>query len=281
MWDNLPIDADRRMAVCSVEWTAVVNGGKFKFKPIESCLCLVLNIQFTSQQPLVSGEMKLLPLQHFSISPESWLLSSHRSLSLQIWRLEICYWFCNSIFSSNIWHGFWQKAAMISWLKYIDQLQHRHTDELWIPIKRPYSDWCCVGPSVTNQVVEHISMRGDWRLVPGATTFYSEFWCPGWLNDTLTPCKHRLASLGWAMFLSSVIHSDTSKRHTILPKQWGRIPLESVSVSIMGDLQQETEAAALYFILIALSQAEPLKGPHAISLRTLPSLLFCTNGNFR
>ena len=55
------------MAVCSVEWTAVVNGGKFKFKPIESCLCLVLNIQFTSQQPLVSGEMKLLPLQHFSI----------------------------------------------------------------------------------------------------------------------------------------------------------------------------------------------------------------------
>ena len=92
-------------------------------------------------------------------------------------------------------------------------------------------------------------------LVPGATTFYSEFWCPGWLNDTLTPCKHRLASLDWAMFLSSVIHSDTSKRHTILPKQWGRIPLESVSVSIMGDLQQETEAAALYFILIALSQA--------------------------
>ena len=57
------------------------------------------------------------------------------------------------------------------------------------------------------------------------------------------------------MFLSSVIHSDTSKQHTILPKQWGRIPLESVSVSIMGDLQQETEAAALYFILIALSQA--------------------------
>ena len=138
MWDNLPIDADRRMAVCSVEWTAVVNGGKFKFKPIESCLCLVLNIQFTSQQPLVSGEMKLLPLQHFSISPESWLLSSHRSLSLQIWRLEICYWFCNSIFSSNIWHGFWQKAAMISWLKYIDQLQHRHTDELWIPIKAKF-----------------------------------------------------------------------------------------------------------------------------------------------
>ena len=39
----------------------------------------------------------------------------------------------------------------------------------------------------------------------------------------------------------------------------------------MGDLQQETEAAALYFILIALSQAEPLKGPHAISLCTLPS----------
>ena len=75
------------------------------------------------------------------------------------------------------------------------------------------------------------------------------------LNDTLTPCKHCLASLGWAMFLSSVRHSDTSKQHAILPKQWGWIPLESVSVSIMGDLQQETEAAALYFILIALSQA--------------------------
>ena len=182
MWDNLPIDADRRMAVCSVEWTAVVNGGKFKFKPIESCLCLVLNIQFTSQQPLVSGEMKLLPLQHFSISPESWLLSSHRSLSLQIWRLEICYWFCNSIFSSNIWHGFWQKAAMISWLKYIDQLQqHRHTDELWIPIKRPYSDWCCGSPSVTNQVVEHISMTGArchnflfWVLMSRLTEWHAD-----------------------------------------------------------------------------------------------------------
>ena len=253
MWDNLPIDADRRMAVCSVEWTAVVNGGKFKFKPIESCLCLVLNIQFTSQQPLVSGEMKLLPLQHFSISPESWLLSSHRSLSLQIWRLEICYWFCNSIFSSNIWHGFWQKAAMISWLKYIDQLQHRHTDELWIPIKAKF--WLVLWVPVWQIKLLNTFPCGATRDWPGATTFYSEFWCPGWLSDTLTPCKHRLASLGWAMFLSSVIHSDTSKRHTILPKQWGRIPLESVSVSIMGDLQQETEAAALYFILIALSQA--------------------------
>ena len=74
--------------------------------------------------------------------------------------------------------------------------------------------------------------------------------------DWLTRWHHvNTGWLHWAMFLSSVIHSDTSKRHTILPKQWGRIPLESVSVSIMGDLQQETEAAALYFILIALSQA--------------------------
>ena len=197
LWDNLPIDADRRMAVCCV-WTAAVNGGKFKFKPIESCLRLVLNTQFTSQQPLVSGEMKLLPLQHFSISPESWLLSSHRSLSLEIWRLEICYWFCNSIFSSNIWHGFWQKAAMISWLKYIDQLQQRHTDELWIPIKRPYSDWC--GVSVWQIKLLNTFPCGAtsarchnfllWVLMSRLT-----------LNDTLTPCKHCLASLGRAMFL--------------------------------------------------------------------------------
>ena len=130
--------------------------------------------------------------------------------------------------------------------------QHRHTDEFWIPIKRPNSDWCCGSQCDKSSCWTHFHAG---RLVPGATTFYSEFWCPGWLNDPLTPCKHSLASLGWAMFLSSVIHSDTSKRHTILPKQWGRIPLESVSVSIMGDLQQETEAAALYFILIALSQA--------------------------
>ena len=108
------------------------------------------------------------------------LLSS--LLSLEIWRLEICYWFCNSIFSSNIWHGFWQKAAMISWLKYIDQLQQRLTDELWIPIKAKFWLVLCGSQCDKSSCWTHFHagrlVTGGW---PGATTFYSEFWCPGWL----------------------------------------------------------------------------------------------------